>query len=119
MEVEFLTDVSLTSVPMVIIFLSQSVSMIDFCISGINPAWVVLFIFIVQLFSPHRFCGGLQHQEFMSEIHWQYVFLLFTCQTLVSRLGWPHTTWWTVVPLYQFSRRDCVSWVLFLSRVWN
>ena len=119
MEVEFLTDASPPSAQMVLTFLSQSISMINFCISGINPTWVFLLHLYRWAVSPHRFCGGLEHQVFMNAIHWWFSFLLFTCQPLVLRLGWPHATRWTVFPLHQFSRRDCVSWVLFLSRILN
>ena len=65
MEVEFLTDVSATSVPMVIIFLSQSISMIDFCISGINPTWVVL----LHLYRSAVFSSPFLRRTSTSRVH--------------------------------------------------
>ena len=85
-------------------------------IGGANNCFVSSFSILPSLLA----CDFLLFLSVMEGcLHLRFSFLLFTCQTLVSRLGWPHTTRWTVFPLHQFSRRDYVIWVLFLSRVLN
>lgn len=56
-------DVFPASVQMVVIFLFQSVNMVnylDFCISGINPTWVVLL---------HLFCWAISHHLFAEDFN--------------------------------------------------